>query len=181
MKVEILTGARKTAPNVRLVEPLKSEASTKAKTLGISLNALVSMAVRQYLDGEKPHQPAEQHDPVPHLVASSPGMRKALDDSRLAGAPRQAAASAVAGRGAPLPPRTTGKRHGCEPAKFFFTHHGSELISTGLPSEALALFLFCPHRTVPAGILGASYHHEYVMAGKHFETLWQRTRSQAEF
>ncbi|MCC8595659.1 hypothetical protein LN475_03025, partial [Xanthomonas vesicatoria] len=90
MKVEILTGARKTAPNVRLVEPLKSEASTKAKTLGISLNALVSIAVRQYLDGQMPQQAAKQHDPVPQLVVSSPGMRKALDNSRPAVASRPA-------------------------------------------------------------------------------------------
>ncbi|MBD4100507.1 toxin-antitoxin system HicB family antitoxin [Xanthomonas citri pv. citri] len=52
MTAEAPTSARKTAPNVRLVEPLKSEASAKAKSLGISLNALVSMAVRQYLDGQ---------------------------------------------------------------------------------------------------------------------------------
>ncbi|MFC7521665.1 hypothetical protein ACFQS6_19695 [Xanthomonas populi] len=103
MKVEILTGARKTAPNVRLVEPLKTEASTKAKTLGISLNALVSMAVRQYLDGEKPQVPAKPHDPLPQLVASSPGMRNALDNTRPAWASRQPGASAMGGRDAPCP------------------------------------------------------------------------------
>ncbi|SOU07168.1 hypothetical protein [Xanthomonas arboricola] len=86
MKVEILTGARKTAPNVRLVEPLTTEAATKAKTLGISLNALVSIAVRQYLDGEKLHQSAKQHDLVPHLIESQLGRRDRMQLQRWPGA-----------------------------------------------------------------------------------------------
>ncbi|NMI52547.1 hypothetical protein, partial [Xanthomonas hortorum] len=168
MKVEILTGARKTAPNVRLVEPLKTEASTKAKTLGISLNALVSMAVRQYLDGEKPQVPAKPHDPLPQLVASSPGMRNALDNTRPAGASRLAPGGTIgSGRDAPLPRRGTSKRQMGNRLRFFFTPHGSELKSTGLPSESLAVFLFCPHRLVPAGIVGAAYHHEYVLASRY--------------
>lgn len=37
------------SPNVRLVDGLKIEAATYAANLGISLNALVAVAVREYL------------------------------------------------------------------------------------------------------------------------------------
>lgn len=41
------------ALNLRLTPALKSEAAAYAKTLGISLNALVAVAVRDYLDARK--------------------------------------------------------------------------------------------------------------------------------
>jgi hypothetical protein len=40
-------------PNVRLQEPLKTEAAGYAAGLGISLNALVAVAVRDYLDSRR--------------------------------------------------------------------------------------------------------------------------------
>lgn len=179
MKVEILTGARKTAPNVRLVEPLKTEASTKAKTLGISLNALVSMAVRQYLDGEKPQVPAKPHDPLPQLVASSPGMRNALDNTRPAWASRQPGASAMGGRDAPLPGPGKNKLSVKARPGHTCTNHGGEI--RGMPCPRMAVFLLCPDRVVPAGVLGASFQHEYVAAESYSERRWQNSRSQLEF
>ncbi|UKE52511.1 hypothetical protein KCU57_09810 [Xanthomonas translucens] len=171
------TPSRKTAPNVRLVDPLKTQAAAKAKGLGISLNALVSLAVRQYLDGENPQRQANQHDPVPGLLASALGMQAALDATAPVGAPRQPAASAVGGRGAPLLRRT--KKTALESQRYVLRRHGGEV--RGVPCSRMSLFLLCPLRFVPTGILGASFQHEYVMAESYAERLWQNSRSQGAF
>ena len=44
------------ATTARLPEDLKTEAEGYAKRLGISLNALLAVALRDYLDGRKPGQ-----------------------------------------------------------------------------------------------------------------------------
>ncbi|CEH67996.1 hypothetical protein [Xanthomonas citri] len=129
MTAEAPTSARKTAPNVRLVEPLKSEASAKAKSLGISLNALVSMAVRQYLDGQ----------------SGDPGRD-----------PLVAAGTIGSGRGA-RPIR--------KPRKGVY-------ICSPRQGSRLEIFLTCSARFVPGGILGASFHVEYLRAWSYSERLW---------
>jgi preprotein translocase subunit SecA len=47
------------APNVRLVDPLKGDATRYARNLGVSLNALVAVAVRDYLDARAPQAAAQ--------------------------------------------------------------------------------------------------------------------------
>jgi len=155
MSDQLPVPSRKTAPNVRLVDPLKTQAAAMAKDLGISLNALVAFAVRQYLDGQAaaPSQPHDDGALTQLLFAALD--RELASPSPPRRAPRQPAASAVGGRGARLRTKTA-KRTGLS------YRQGSRL----------EIFLTCPARFVPTGILGASFHHEYLMAERYSERLW---------
>lgn len=64
-------------PNVRLLGDLKAEASAYADGLGISLNALVAVAVREYLDARRSG----------HRSAAPPALPSALIEERRASAP----------------------------------------------------------------------------------------------
>lgn len=62
-------------PNVRLADPLKSQAAALARSQGLSLNALVAIAVRNHLDS---HQAGAGSDaaiaaPTQSLLAGVPG------------------------------------------------------------------------------------------------------------
>lgn len=46
-----------TAPSIRLADAIKSEATAYARSVGVSLNALVAIAVRDYLDARKSKLP----------------------------------------------------------------------------------------------------------------------------
>ncbi|WP_131453060.1 hypothetical protein [Xanthomonas citri] len=153
MSVEAPTPARKTAPNVRLVEPLKSDASAKAKALGISLNALVSMAVRQYLDGQS-GDPGR--DPLVAALLAEVDKALATPPGHQSRAPRQPGALALGGRGA---------RSVRKPRKGVY-------ICSPRQGSRLEVFLTCSARFVPAGILGASFHVEYLRAWAYSERLW---------
>ncbi|MCW0379671.1 hypothetical protein NB697_002517 [Xanthomonas sacchari] len=160
--------SRKTAPNVRLVDPLKTQAAAKAKDLGISLNALVALAVRQYLDGQP--QPSKPEADPQTLLAALKAIDQAfasVDDQQRA--PRQPAASAVGGRGARLPIKPA-KRKGPPPPPFagFRRRHGTRLDT----------FLTCPARFVPCGLVGAGFKQEYERAEDYAERFW-RTYIQA--
>jgi hypothetical protein len=102
-------------PNVRLVDGLKAEAAAYAAGLGISLNALVAVAVREYLDSKtRPHgSQSAQGDPreakgrpeppantPPDLVSPAPALPASMPR---AARPRLStpAASTVATSGAP--------------------------------------------------------------------------------
>ncbi|MDQ1093170.1 antitoxin component of RelBE/YafQ-DinJ toxin-antitoxin module [Xanthomonas sacchari] len=157
--------SRKTAPNVRLVDPLKTQAAAKAKDLGISLNALVALAVRQYLDGH-PQPSKPDADPQTLLAAL-----KAIDQAFASvdhqqRAPRQPAASAVGGRGARLPikSRKVDKRY--EVRSSCVERQG----------DALRCFVTCPHRHQPTGLLGASFAVEYGRSHEWHETRWRKAR-----
>lgn len=68
-----------TGPNVRIADPLKAEAAAYARTIGISLNALVAVAVRDYLDARRPAvtAPAAAAVAAPAKLAPLPaGTRK---------------------------------------------------------------------------------------------------------
>ncbi|CEJ49127.1 conserved hypothetical protein [Xanthomonas citri pv. bilvae] len=109
MTAEAPTPARKTPPNVRLVEPLKSEASAKAKGLGISLNALVSMAVRQYLDGQSGDP---SRDPLVAALLAEVDKALATPPGRQKRAPRL------------VPGGTTGSGRGARPLRVLPRYHG---------------------------------------------------------
>ncbi|QNH21311.1 hypothetical protein HEP73_02229 [Xanthomonas sp. GW] len=178
MSDQLPVPSRKTAPNVRLVDPLKTQAAAKAKDLGISLNALVSLAVRQYLDGEKPQHQPKEHDPVPGLLASALGMQAALDATSPVGAPRHAPGGTIgSGRGAPLPSRAK-KATPESRSKFTFIPHGG--LVRGMPNPAMTTFLLCPRRFVPTGILGASFQHEYVKAQDYQDRIWRRFHQKSQ-
>ncbi|UYK82660.1 hypothetical protein NG829_10385 [Xanthomonas sacchari] len=147
--------SRKTAPNVRLVDPLKTQAAAKAKDLGISLNALVALAVRQYLDAQAVAlSQSFAHDALAQILSAGLDQELAspLAQRRV---PRLPAASASGGRGARLPTKSA-KRTGLR------RRHGSKLQT----------FLTCPGRFAPSGIIGASFHHEYLMAESYSDRLW---------
>ncbi|MFZ2752578.1 MAG: SEC-C metal-binding domain-containing protein [Lysobacteraceae bacterium] len=64
-------------PNVRLLGELKAEAAAYADGLGISLNAFVAVAVREYLDARRSvfrvaHPPSLPAAPVEERRASAP-------------------------------------------------------------------------------------------------------------
>lgn len=87
-----------TAVNLRLSPDLKSDAAAYAKSLGISLNALVAVAVRDYLDARSPIDQDNSRSPVTlpePPVRPSPAVRQ----------PPPAAAAPVpkAGRNDPCP------------------------------------------------------------------------------
>jgi hypothetical protein len=150
MTAQAPTPARKTAPNVRLVEPLKSEASAKAKDLGISLNALVSMAVRQYLDGQS-CDPAR--DPLVATLFAELDKAMATPPGRQKRALRQPGASALGGRSAPhlqLVSTPTDKRLLLR-TTCAYRH----------PGPSYDTFILCPLRHQPAGLLGAGFAVEY--------------------
>ncbi|AGH77616.1 hypothetical protein QT562_21570 [Xanthomonas citri pv. citri] len=154
MTAEAPTSARKTAPNVRLVEPLKSEASAKAKSLGISLNALVSMAVRQYLDGQ----------------SGDPG-RDPLVAALLAEVDKELAKAPAPQNRAPrlVPGGTIGSGRGARPIR---KPRKGVYICSPRQGSRLEIFLTCSARFVPGGILGASFHVEYLRAWSYSERLW---------
>lgn len=163
---------RKTSPNVRLVDPIKSQAEAAAKSMGVSLNALVSMAVSQFLSADRPqhHVPRQPPiDPVSGLLATAPGMTKALDATVPIGAAGTASAPASGGLSGPLPGHSmkSVKRsrppRGCPNYAFSYKH-----------GDRLDLFLTCPARVRPPGIVGAAYVHEYRRAEIFAETIWQR-------
>lgn len=163
---------RKTSPNVRLVDPIKSQAEAAARSMGVSLNALVSMAVSQYLSGDRPQSQAPCQpsvDPLPGLLASALGMKQALDATVPIGAAGTASAPACGGVSGPLPSRKmkTVKRSRSprgSPNYAFVYRVG----------DRLDLFLTCPARVRPPGIVGAAYVHEYRQAERYAETIWQR-------
>ena len=59
-----------TGPNVRLADPLKAEAAAYARRLGVSLNALAAVALREYLDRRAPPSPW----PAPAAAPAVPGV-----------------------------------------------------------------------------------------------------------
>ncbi|CTP88097.1 hypothetical protein XTPLMG728_1793 [Xanthomonas translucens pv. poae] len=163
MSDQIRESSRKTAPNVRLVDPLKTQAAAKAKDLGISLNALVSLAVRQYIDGQAaPSQPSSDDVLAQTLFAALDQALACPSPQRRA--PRQPAALAVGGRGARLPIKTV-KRKGPPRPPFagFRRRHGSELET----------FLTCPARSVPSGLVGAGFQQEYERSEGYAELFWR--------
>jgi preprotein translocase subunit SecA len=63
------------APNIRLADQLKGEATSYARAIGVSLNALVAVAVRDYLDARKatpPGSPASVQTALAAATASAP-------------------------------------------------------------------------------------------------------------
>lgn len=84
------------APNVRLTDPLKADAARYARSLGISLNALVAVAVRDYLD-------ARRQEPGEEPASSPPVARPAGPRTVQKPAPAIAAAVPKVGRNEPCP------------------------------------------------------------------------------
>lgn len=173
--------SRKTAPNVRLVDPLKTQAAAKAKDLGISLNALVALAVRQYLDGGMPHHQHIEPDSARSPLAPASALRAALGHTAPSAAPRHVPGGTIGpGRGAALRARPTKKAiPEASSSRYVLRRHGGEV--RGLPCPRMTVFLLCPLRVMPSGILGASFQSEYVAAESFVERLWQSTRSQGDF
>lgn len=60
------------ATTVRIPDPLKDEAAGYAARLGISINALIAVALRDYLDGRRDQVPAQAPAPVAVQVAAPP-------------------------------------------------------------------------------------------------------------
>ncbi len=151
MTAEAPTPARKTPPNVRLVEPLKSEASAKAKGLGISLNALVSMAVRQYLDGQSGDP---SRDPLVAALLAEVDKALATPPGRQKRAPRL------------VPGGTTGSGRGARPLRMTSTKVDKRyLLSTSCRERPIGpsfdTYILCSLRHQPSGLLGASFAVEY--------------------
>ena len=65
------------APSIRLADGLKSEASAYARSLGVSLNALVAIAVRDYLDARKSKEPTPPAAASPAVAGVSARVAKA--------------------------------------------------------------------------------------------------------
>lgn len=55
------------AGTLRLPEPLEEESKRYAKALGLSLNGLVAVALRDYLDGRGPPKPPPPTGPLPKI------------------------------------------------------------------------------------------------------------------
>ena len=166
MSDQIREPSRKTAPNVRLVDPLKTQAAAKAKDLGISLNALVSLAVRQYLDGQAaPSSQAHADDALTQILFAALD-RELASPSPPRRAPRQPAASAVGGRGARLPMKNLKVDKRYEVRSSCVERQG----------DALRLFCTCLHRHQPAGLLGASFAVEYGRSHEWHDRRWRKAR-----
>ncbi|MET7140084.1 hypothetical protein M3S04_03870 [Xanthomonas sp. PPL139] len=162
--------SRKTAPNVRLVDPLKTQAAARAKQLGISLNALVAIAVRQYLDVQhQPSKPDSAHllalggtdQAFPSSIGHQPSSRPRARAANVAGA---SVAARALGRGARL---SVGARkpYGPPGPPFagFRLRQGDELHS----------FLTCPARAVPSGLVGSGFLQEYQRCEEYAEWFWR--------
>ncbi|WP_420009819.1 hypothetical protein [Xanthomonas sacchari] len=162
--------SRKTAPNVRLVDPLKTQAATRAKQLGISLNALVAIAVRQYLDVQ-PQPSKPDADPLAALGGADPAFPSSIGH-QLSSRPRaraeNAAGAAVAararGRGARL---SVGAR---KP----YGQPGPSFAGFRLrQGDDLRAFVTCPARAVPSGLVGAGFLQEYLRCEEYAEWFWR--------
>ena len=79
------------ATTVRLPELLKLEAETYAQRLGISVNALLSVALRDYLDSRKGGPPVAQPAASAAVsVGQGPTRQRAAKAPRLSGKERRA-------------------------------------------------------------------------------------------
>jgi hypothetical protein len=90
-----------TAPSIRLADGLKSDATAYARGVGVSLNALVAIAVRDYLDARK------SPPPVPTAASAQSAPARAVPAQASSSAQKTEAtwrtAAAKLGRNAPCP------------------------------------------------------------------------------
>lgn len=103
------------ASTFRFPEDLKAEASAYAARLGVSLNALCAIALRDYLDSRKgaaqpaPSGPPDAGLPLPGRVVEAPKVAPAPSSS----VPREVPAAGLAGalmEAVPVPQRKSKKR-----------------------------------------------------------------------
>jgi len=104
-------GVGVSAPNVRLIDPLKSEAAGFARGLGISLSALVAVAVRDYLDARR-----EVAQAVPGTAKAAATSTPGVSPGATERLPVPRAAVAKAGRNDPCPCGSGRKYKACHGA-----------------------------------------------------------------
>ena len=104
-------------PNVRVQDELKAEAVAYARSLGISLNALVAVALREYLDARRMSAalapgPAIAPDSQP-AAGTEPGAASAAPAPPRNGAPPEASAARPQTRGQPPAAKRAGPNAPC--------------------------------------------------------------------
>jgi hypothetical protein len=110
------------ALSVRLPEPLKVEAEAYARGVGISLNALLAIALRDYLDARRPGAGTA----VAPVVAAPPVPEPRVVPPAVAGLLKMAAPGAVRDVSIPRPANPR-ERCGCGSGKRWNQCHGAPL------------------------------------------------------